>query len=423
MPTLPKFGGTKVRPAPPRAEPMAETDLDEIVWAQEGVGGGYTETSFSDQFDEEDEAPRKLSTPSKMVWSDGKRSSPQHIAGALRTMAMMLSTGSTEMEAVAQTGQEMKKYKIGRRLLHAEINMREEAATFQAALNNIDILPRQAKELINAAGTASAIQKNLRRAAKQITESRAVRKEIQSEFYEPGITLAMAVVALFIVVYYALPIAIDQFATIGSEAPWAIGALVIVSDVVIWVLGIGVVTAFFGVMFWLFIGKRSPKIRAAVNRFILKLPGLGPVMQYSSTARLFDLLSTSLEAGMTEPEALLSAGRGCGNDAFRAHCEAHVKKMLEEDEVMGTVGKTSKGMIPFSAATQLASAGSQPKQIELMKMYVEDYEEEYKRRLDALKKILPPLIQYPVYVLVVAMVVLAVIPLILMTTEMTNIKP
>lgn len=423
MPALPKFGGTKVSSAPPRAEPTAETDIDEVAWAQEGEGGGYTETSFADKVDDDDAPPRKLSTPSGWRWSDGKTSSPEIISGALRTIAMMLSTGATEMEAVSQTGEELKKYKIGTRLQHAAINMREEAATFQEALNNIDIIPRQAKELINAASTSTAIQRNLRRAARQITEGRAVRKEIQSQFYEPGFTMVMAIVALFIIVYYALPVAISQFATIGTEEPWMIGVLLVVSDITVWGIGIGVTVTFFTWLFWFFIGKRSPKIRAKVDKFILKLPGIGPVMQYSSTARLFDLISVSLEAGMTEPEALLSAGRGCGNDAFRAHCEEHVRKMVEEDEVLGNVGKTSKNMVPFSAASQLAKAGSQPQQIDLMKMYVDDFEEEYKRRLDALTKILPPLIQYPVYALVTTMVVLAVIPLILMTTEMTNIQP
>lgn len=353
----------------------------------------------------------QLDVPSKplFVWYKGKKSKPELIARALRSLAMVLRVGRSEATALEVVGEQFKRYEVGRALLDAADVMRNHGGNLQAALLAQDVLPRTAKELIDAAGTSSALHRNLVKAAELVGDAVNVRKRLMNQLIQPAFMVGLCVVFLFIATAFIIPGFITVFGQIGADTPTMTVVLMQVAEVIKWVVGSFIVVAVLLGLYWLLLGRKSPKVRAFVDRQMLKIPGVGPVLQLAATARMFQLLSSSLESGQPEPESLKSAVRGCGNDAIREHGEDHAQRMVNEGIPLREVMDSK--MFPVAAQKMILSAPSIIQQVEVMKEMAREYEVEAKLELDKVAKTLEPTVNYLVYGMSGLLIIMVMLPM------------
>ncbi|XKH58588.1 type II secretion system F family protein (plasmid) [Citricoccus nitrophenolicus] len=339
----------------------------------------------------------------------GKKSKPELIGRALRSLAMVLRVGETEANALEIVGQQFKKYEIGRAFLDAEDIMRNQGGSFKQALLAQEVLPRTAKEMIDAAATSTALHRNLARAAKLVGDAVNVRKKLGMQMIGPGFMIGLITVFLFLSVTFIIPSFVGMFGQLGAETPMMTLILLQVAEVLKWVVGILLFVVVVAVVFWLLIGRRNPKIRAMVDRVMLKIPGLGSILQLSSTSRMFHLLASSLESGQGEAESLKSAVRGCGNDAIRAHGEDHAQRMVDEGVSMRDVMDSK--LFPIAAQKMMLAAPSITQQIQIMKELAGEYDEEAELQLEKLSRTMEPTVNYIVYGIAGLLIIMVMMPM------------
>jgi len=151
---------------------------------------------------------------------------------------------------------------------------------------------------------------------------------------------------------------------------------------------------------------------------VLKIPGVGPILKLTTTARLFRLLAANLDTGVSEVEALRSAGRGCGNFYVEQHCDAHAQKMITEGAPMKEY--ISNKAFPYTATAMISSAPSVLQEISAMEQLIPDYEEEVQLQLKTLQETVVPILNYVVYAIAGVLIIALMVPMYSIYEPMMN---
>ncbi|MCC3292558.1 type II secretion system F family protein [Arthrobacter sp. zg-Y1110] len=339
----------------------------------------------------------------------GKKSKPATIARSLRALTMVLRVGQSEARALEIVGEQYHKFEIGRAYEHAAKTMREEGASFKQALMAEEILPRTVRELIEAAQTSQALQRNLDQAAILMGEATSVKKKLLMNLIQPGFMLLMCIALLFVAVSFIIPGFVATFEDLDVETPKMTIVILAVAEYVKWSLcGIGLVVGLF-MSYWVTIGRKSDRFKSAMDTLAIRTPAIGPILQLSAASRLFSLLSANLSTGIGEPESLRSAANGCGNEALKHHCLAHADKMLSDGvELKGFV---QTKLMPMDARQILSSAPSVRQEIEIMNELSPEYRDEANVQLDTLNKTIDPIVNYLVYGIAGVLIISIVLPM------------
>lgn len=355
----------------------------------------------------------------KFVWGAGKKSKAPTVARAIRSLAMVMRVGESEARSLEIVGEQFKKYTVGRAFLKAADAMREDGASFkQAILHDNDIFPRTVKELIQAAPTAATMQANLEKAAKLVANSQDVKKKLMISMIQPGIMLVMCIGFLFIATAFIIPGFSGIFSQLNAEEPVASVIVRQAAEVTKYVIGALIVVILLMVAFWFVYGRRSPKVRRALDTMNLKLPLIGSIIQLAATSRLFDLLSLNLQIGMTEPTALEAAAKGCGNEAIKEHCVQHAEKMREDGLPLKQF--VDSKLFPISARYMVKSAPSVKQEIDIMTELAPEYRSEADTQVDGFQKAAEPIMTYIVYGVAGLLIVAIVTPMYAMYPALMN---
>lgn len=354
-------------------------------------------------------APELTLQKRKMAFYNGKKAKPLLMAQSLRALAMILKVGESEARALQITGEQFKKYDVGRAFTRAAQTMREEGATFKQAIAAEDVFPRTVQELVAAAPTVSAMHKNLIQAANLTSQAQSVKKKLLIAMIQPGFMMMMCLVFMFIASAVILPGFVKTFATLQAETPPATTIMLNVTEVTKYVVGGIIALLILWALFWVTFGRRSDTIRAFMDRVSIKTPIMGNIVQLASTSRMFELLSTNLSTGMGESAALESAGAGSGNEAIRAHAYLHSQRMLNEGARLSEFAQTD--LFPENAKYMLAAAPSVHQQIEIMQELAPEYRKEADTQLEAFSKTLEPLVNYVVYAVAGLLIVAVMVPM------------
>lgn len=351
----------------------------------------------------------KLAKPKTFVLYAGKKSKPATIAKALRSLTMVLRVGESEARALEIVGGQFHKYEIGRAFEHAAENMREEGASFKQALLAEEIIPRTARELIDASPTSQSLHRNLQQAAILVAESQSIKKKLIGSLIQPGFMMGLCLAFLFASVAYIIPGFIKVFEDMGTETPPLTLTILKVADVVKWVIGSIIVVLVLYASFWFTFGRKSEKVRAFMDTMFIKIPVIGGILQLAAASRLFQLLSANLSTGIGEPDALRSAANGCGNEALKMHCAAHAIKMINEGVPLK--GFVDSKLMPDDARQIISSAPSIRQEIEIMNELAPEYRDEANMQLTTLTSTLEPIINYTVYAVAGALIVSIMLPM------------
>lgn len=353
------------------------------------------------------------------VWYKGRKSKPATIAQSIRSLVMNLKVGTPEVRALEIVGKQYSRYEIGKAYLNAAKVMSEEGAGFRQALIAEEIIPRTVKELIAASATSAALQENLTHAATLINHSQAVKRKLIVAMISPASTVLLCIVALFVSSAYVIPGLVGMFVQLDAETPAMTLILLQASEVTKYVLGgLMAVGGAFG-LYWMLFGRKSDRFKSMVDGIAIRIPQVGPIIQLSTVSRLFHLLATNLQAGMSEPEALRGAASGCGNEAVKYHCLRHAERMLAEGVPLKDFVQTR--LIPEDAANLLASSPSIGQEIETMREIGPEYRAEADIRLEGLSESITPIVSVFVYVLAALLVVAMVLPIYDMYPAMTQL--
>jgi type II secretory pathway component PulF len=317
--------------------------------------------------------------------------SPSHreLAVALGMLADLLESGLPLIRALAVLGEVSEE--MWRDASVGLVAAVREGRGLAVAFDDAGVaLPPTIRGLIEAGERGGALAAALRRAALH-AESRAHSEAaVRSALAYPAVVALAGGAALVVLVGVVLPRFASVLSDLGQTMPPLMRGVLLVADAIRswWLVGLVVVTA---ALISTQRQLRSSNGRRAIDRMLLRMPGVGTVRAAAATARVSGALSTLLESGLPLRTSLRFAIPAAGDTEieWRLH-EARVRLDAGETfaRALGTVDATTV------LATRLVAAGEESGQLPRMLAFVARVEQERADRLlrDGIKMLEPALI-------------------------------
>ncbi len=147
---------------------------------------------------------------------------------------------------------------------------------------------------------------------------------------------------------------------------------------------------------------RSLRHRSAVDRFLLKVPALGPCLNALALGRFCLALRLTTETGMSIHKALRLSLRATGNEAFAAETKGVERAVKEGVDLALALNAT--GLLPYDFQRMLEVAEESGTLSEVLRHQGDHYHEEASRRLATLTGV----VSYGVWALVALFIIVAI---------------
>jgi type IV pilus assembly protein PilC len=263
--------------------------------------------------------------------------------------------------------------------------------------------------LVNAGEQAGVLESLLDNIATYKEKTEALKAKIKKAMFYPTAVIIVAVIVTAILLIFVVPQFEELFTSFGADLPAFTRVVVNLSEFMqsYWWLMFGVAVG--AGMGFMQAKKRSRKFCRALDRTILKLPIVGPIMHKAAVARYARTLSTMFAAGVPLVEALESVAGATGNVVYSDAVMLIRDSVATGQQLQFAMSQT--GLFP-NMVEQMVAIGEESGSLDSMLAKVADFfEQEVDDAVDALSSLLEPLIMSVLGVLIGGLVVAMYLPI------------
>jgi type IV pilus assembly protein PilC len=333
----------------------------------------------------------------------------EDIAIFARQLATMLGAGIPLVQAFEIIGSGHDKPAMQKLVLEIKSDVEGGTSLHEALAKHPLYFDDLFVNLVEAGEQAGALEGLLEKVATYKEKSEAVKKKVKKALFYPAAVLVVAVIVTVILLVFVIPQFEDLFKGFGADLPAFTQMVINLSK---FVQSEGVFIAIvLGAAGWVFFyfKKRSRKMRHFLDRAILKMPIIGPILNKAAIARYARTLSTMFAAGVPLVEALESVAGACGNIVY----EDGVMKMRDEVATGQRLQRAMEntGLFP-NMVVQMIAVGEESGSLDTMAAKVATfYEEDVDAAVDSMSSLLEPLIMLILGVLVGGLVIAMYLPI------------
>jgi len=263
--------------------------------------------------------------------------------------------------------------------------------------------------LVSAGEQAGALETLLDKVATYKEKTEAIKKKVKKALFYPAAVVVVAFVVTAILLIYVIPEFEALFQGFGADLPAFTRFVIDISNFVQergWILAVAIVGSIVG---FLQAKKRYRSVQHFVDRAVLRIPIIGPILNKSAIARYARTLSTTFAAGVPLVEALESVAGATGNIVY----ETAVLKMRDEVATGQRLQRAMENTELFpNMVNQMIAVGEESGALDDMSAKVADfYEEEVDNAVDSMSSLLEPLIMAILGVLVGGLVIAMYLPI------------
>lgn len=353
--------------------------------------------------------PDKVKKKPKSLFGGSKKITPFDIAMLTRQLATMMKAGVPLVQSfdIVADGLENKGL---RELVMSIRNDISSGTSFAGALRRH---PKHFDDLycnlVDSGEKAGALEQMLDRIATYLEKTEILKKKVKKAMTYPIAVVVVALVVTAILLIKVVPQFEALFQGFGADLPVFTQMIINISE---WmqqwwfVVLLGIV----GVIFTFKEAKRrSPKFSDVVDKYILRIPIIGEILDKSAVAKFGRVLSTTFASGVPLVDALESVAGATGNAVYR---DAVLK--IRDDVSSGTQLQASmKHVDVFPVmAVQLTAIGEESGNLDGMLEKVADhYEGVVDDMVDNLTALMEPMIMAVLGVLVGGLIVGMYLPI------------
>lgn len=398
---------------------MASKAVKVVVYTWEGVDKKGTKTSgelsghnlalVKAQLRKQGINPTRVRKKSVSIFGKGKKIKPLDIAFFSRQMATMMKAGVPLLQSfdIIGEGAENPNMRALVGSLKQEVSAGNSFAT--ALRQKPEYFDDLFCNLVDAGEQAGALESLLDRVASYKEKTEKLKAKIKKAMTYPAAVLIVAIIVSGILLIKVVPQFQSVFASFGADLPAFTLMVIGLSDVVQrwWLAIVGVFFASFFLLKRAY--KQSQKFRDNLDRLLLKLPIIGPLIFKSSVARYARTLATTFSAGVPLVEALDSVAGATGNVVFK-----NAVNKVKQDVSTGmqlNFSMRSTGVFP-SLAIQMTAIGEESGALDAMLDKVATYyEDEVDNMVDSLTSLMEPMIMAILGVIVGGLVIAMYLPI------------
>ncbi len=174
--------------------------------------------------------------------------------------------------------------------------------------------------LIHSGEMSGTLDQVLARLAEFADKESEMRNKVRSALIYPLLLLLVGIGTIFVLITFVMPKLMVLFADLGTELPAITRFMMGVSDFFQrwWIVMGGVIAALF---FWFRTAGLSASQQRAVDGLMVKLPGLGKVVEKAELARFLRSLELLYDNGIPLYQAVGVASRAVTNSVLREQLE------------------------------------------------------------------------------------------------------
>lgn len=244
--------------------------------------------------------------------------------------------------------------------------------------------------MVQAGESAGILDSMMERLAHTLEKNEGLRSRLRSALMYPSAVLGVATAVLVLILVFVVPVFEDVFKSFGADLPWATQMVVALSDGLSASGPLVMAGLVLGIWFWQRPQAAQAKFKTMKDRWLLKLPLLGPLIGTAVVARWAQTLSALLAAGVPLAEALGPVSQACDHAIFE-----RVTLQLQRQVAQGS--RLSESMVQSgrfpSMIVQLCATGEETGALDnLLARAGGLMETELDDRVNGLSSLLEPLI-------------------------------
>ena len=398
---------------------MATNDAKLNVYAWEGVDrkgtkmtgemNGQSMALVKAQLRKQGVVPGKVRKKSASLFGNGKKIKPMDIALFTRQMSTMMRAGVPLLQSFEIIGEGFENPRM-RKLVD---DVKQQVASGNSFAGALRKSPEHFDDLycnlVNAGEQAGALETLLDRVATYKEKTEELRGKIKKAMTYPIAVVVVAIIVSGILLIKVVPQFQSIFEGFGAQLPGFTLMVIGLSNVVQqWYLII--IAAFIAAVFiFKRVFKKSEKFRNFIDRALLKVPVIGPLLYKSAIARYARTLSTTFAAGVPLVESLDSVAGAAGNVVFRDAINK-IKQDVSTGMQLNFSMRTT-GIFP-TMAIQMVAIGEESGALDAMlDRLATIYEGEVDNMVDGMTALMEPMIMAVLGVLVGGLVIAMYLPI------------
>jgi type IV pilus assembly protein PilC len=353
--------------------------------------------------------PTRIRKQSKGLFAGGGKITTGDIALFSRQLATMLAAGIPLVQAFEIVGNGHENAAMQKLILSIKADVEGGSALAEALAKQPLYFDDLFVNLVEAGEQAGALESLLEKVATYKEKTEAIKKKIKKALTYPAAVLVVAFVVTTILLIFVIPSFEDLFQGFGADLP-SFTRMVIDLSAFVRTQGVFIVMAIgAAVSTFFYFKKRSRKFRHFLDRMMLKLPVIGPILEKASIARYARTLSTMFAAGVPLVEAMESVAGATGNIVYEEGVLTMRDEVATGQRLQQAMENT--GLFP-NMVIQMIAVGEESGSLDEMSAKVADFfEDDVDNAVDNLSSLLEPMIMAILGVLVGGLVVAMYLPI------------
>ncbi len=330
-----------------------------------------------------------------------------------RQLAAMLNSGIPLTRALFTLSRQVTNAGLAAAVTEIARNV-EGGVSFSEALKGYpDIFSDLYINMISAGESGGTLEATLSRLSNQLQKDKELRDNIKSASFYPLAVFAFAIVILFAMLFFLVPIFVGFFPA-DADLPTPTRAIITMSDLVrgYWYL---IIPLFIVVIILIRAYAKSPRGKASLDRIKFRLPIFGPLIQKSVIANFARTFSTMMATGIPVVQALDASGKSTGHTMVIEATARAGEKIQEGSSVAAPLEES--GVFP-PMVTHMISVGEETGDIpDMMDKVASFFEEEVATMTKGLTALIEPLMLVVIGVLVGGMLIALYLPIFTVITQ------
>ena len=321
-----------------------------------------------------------------------------------RQFATLIASGMPMLRSLHTLEQQTQDEMLKDAIISVRENVEAGSSIAQAMESQPGVFDQLYRSIVKAGEGSGRLEEALDRVATQLERLDALRRQVKSAMMYPAVVFTLALIVMIVVVAVIVPVFVNIFnqlaesnPEVGTSLPFMTQVTVSVSDFVThqwyFLLG-GIALGSYLFIRW----KKSERGRLQWDRFKIRIPRIGDVVQKIALARWSRTFAGMIASGVPILQAIEISGGTAGNAIINEAMQDVYASVKRGGSLAGPMA-THEIFPPM--VEHMVSVGEESGQLETMLGKIADF---YEAEVDAKIKSLTALIE-PLMIIVVGSVV------------------
>ena len=321
-----------------------------------------------------------------------------------RQFATLIASGMPMLRSLYTLEQQTEDDMLREAIVAVRENVEAGSSIAQAMESQPGVFDPLYRSVVRAGEGSGRLEEALDRVATQLERLDALRRQVRSAMMYPAVVFSLALVVMIVVVAVIVPVFVNIFNEISADNPNVSNQLPLMTRITVgishfvtheWYILIGVTIAgVYAFLRW----KKTDRGRLQWDRFKLRIPRIGDVVQKVALARWSRTFAGMISSGVPILQAIDISGGTAGNAVIGEAMDEVYASVKRGGSIAGPMA--GHDIFP-PMVEHMVSVGEESGQLETMLSKIADF---YEAEVDAKIKALTALIE-PVMIIVVGSVV------------------